>query len=210
MPDGHTCKVTHALTLRNCYPIRQLQRSSCHGINVNVNIHHEVPIPPPDISAFAELLAPVWDRGPERYIYSYKHESSGNLVEEFLAELERKAHARYTNYISSFRRLGTLGPLQMPNEKWRKLDPDRPPPGVLKEFAGKRLSLDGMCEFKNIAHKSRIFHSIEPGGLCVLLTFYTSKKENDLTADAINPALRAREEYLRRKNQLIERRAKTK
>ncbi len=47
-------------------------------------------------------------------------------------------------------------------------------------------------------HIKVIYHCTEPGG-DVLLTVYTGKNEDDLTADAINPALRSREEYMRRK-----------
>jgi hypothetical protein len=44
---------------------------------------------------------------------------------------------------------------------------------------------------------------MEPGGLYVLLTVHTGKNENDLTADSVNPALKMRIEYVRRKGQLL-------
>ena len=91
-------------------------------------------------------------------------------------------------------------------EKWHDLDPKKPPKGISKDVSGQRESLDGMGVFKNVPHESRIYHCTEPGGLIVLLTAYTGKNEDDLTADAINPALSARKEYLHRKTQLITRR----
>lgn len=158
-------------------------------------------VQPPDISAFAELLSPIDIQGPERYLYSYNDEGAHNQVRDFLVELEAKAHARYMKYLSAFRMVAQTG--RAPWDKWHPLDPKSPPHGVLKDEKGNKISLDGIGEFKNIGHKSRIFHCMEPGGLYVLLTVHTGKNENDLTADSVNPALKMRIEYVRRKGQLL-------
>ena len=78
-------------------------------------------------------------------------------------------------------------------EKWHDLDPKKPPEGILKTKTGQKSSLDGMGVFKNVPHQSRDLPLHGAGeGLIVLLTVYTGKNEDDLTADAINPALRSR------------------
>jgi hypothetical protein len=128
------------------------------------------------------------------------HEEGGDVVGDFLRALREKEPGRYSPYHTAFQMMAVRG--RVTGEKWHLLDPDKPPSGILKDRTEKKLSLVGMGEFKNIAHKSRIFHHTEPNGLLVLLTF-TQKKENRLTADAVNPALRAREEYLRRKLLLL-------
>ncbi|MGC9983246.1 MAG: hypothetical protein ABSF35_06395 [Polyangia bacterium] len=163
---------------------------------------------PPDIAAFAELLSPIDVAGQARYIYSYIHELTGNEVAAFLEQLKDDPKGRCSQYVSAFRMVGMKGFARW--EKWHDLDPKKPPDGILKTNTGQKSSLDGMGVFKNVPHQSRIYHCTEPGGLIVLLTVYTGKNEDDLTADAINPALRSREEYKRRKTQLIARRPVTK
>jgi hypothetical protein len=158
---------------------------------------------PPDISRYAELLGEVCVAGPQRFIYSYRHEQAGDVVGNFLTELQATEAGRYSSYVAAFQMVGTRGFAR--NEKHRMLDNDRIPKGIAKTPTGEAESLNGMGEFKNIGHKSRIYHCTMPGGLIVLLTVFTEKKEDALTADAINPALYARREFFRRRDKLLAR-----
>lgn len=153
---------------------------------------------PPDISAFAELLRPVDIEGYARYLYAYVDERGICAVCDFFDQLMREGKKSVRNlYRVSMRRYGMQG--QAPWEKWHMFDETKPPAGILKDARGNKLSLDGLGEFKHIDDQSRIVHDLEPGGLVVLLTVRTGKNEDALDAQTVNPALKAREEYRRRK-----------
>ena len=81
------------------------------------------------------------------------------------------------------------------------LDESKPIKGVAKD-----VSLKGMGEFKNIGHKSRIYH-LREDRMFILLTAYEGKKEDDLTADAVNPALHLRDRFFLERAALTTRRA---
>jgi hypothetical protein len=151
------------------------------------------------MSRFAGLLAPVDLDGPIRAIYSYIHLVDGDIVGNFLRNLRQTDHGRYSHYHSAFKRMACFG--YAPGEKHHMLDRERVPRGIALDARGNPLSLEGIGEFKNNGHKSRILHCTD-GRAIILLTVFTGKKENKLPTEAINPALKAREEYLRRKREL--------
>jgi hypothetical protein len=155
----------------------------------------------PDISGFASLLSAVDVQGPTRFVYSYLHEKEGDVVGAFLRRLRETAPGRLVPYTTAMRMVGLQG--RASGEKWHMLDKEKVPKGIAKDAKGQQMSLNGIGEFKNIAHKSRIFHCTDEDGLIVLLTFFEGKKENKLSTEAINPALYARQEYIRRKGELI-------
>lgn len=121
---------------------------------------------------------------------------------EFLTRLRVAEPGRLTHYLAAFRMVGQSGYAR--NEKFRMLDDERPPRGIATDSKGRPYTLKGMGEFKNISHQSRIFFCTGGvAGLFVLLSTFEEKKEDDLTAEAINPALRAREEFCRRRDQRL-------
>lgn len=150
----------------------------------------------PDIlkAIVAELLHPIDVQGDRRFIYSYRRQDGRDEVREFLERLKREQPGRHARYLVAFR-MFALGRAR--GDVWHMLDPDKKPKGV----SG---AVGEIGEFKNIGHQSRIFHCNEEK-LCVLLTTFESKKENDLPAEAINPALTARDDYLRRRDVIIAR-----
>lgn len=152
-----------------------------------------MPLDPDHLKAIVEqLLSPIDTQGDRRFIYSYRRCDGSDEVREFLERLKREEPGRYTRYMTSFRFFG-MGRAR--GDVWHMLDPDDTPKGVNGDITG-------LGEFKNIGHKSRIFHCNEEA-LCVLLTKFEGKKEDELPADAINPALAARTDYQRRRDQLI-------
>jgi hypothetical protein len=154
----------------------------------------------PDVSRFADMLSAIDVAGPARFIYSYVHEDEGDVVSEFLERLREDKAGRLAKYITAFRMVGQSGMAR--NDKFRWLDDERVPRGVATDQNGHAYTLKGMGEFKNRDHQSRIFMCTGwVPGLFVLLTVFEKKKENALTAEAINPALRARQEMLRRVQQ---------
>lgn len=160
----------------------------------------------PDIAPYAVLLLPIDVGGPERFVYSYTRADGTNEVAAFLERLKASEPGRYVPYAAGIRMVGQDG--RGRGDKYHPLKTKtKIPKGIAADAQGRALSLSGMVVFKNIAHKSRIYGFTEPGGVIVLLTAYEGKKEDDLTADAINPALYAREEYLARKQVLLQKRA---
>jgi hypothetical protein len=158
----------------------------------------------PDIALFAELLHPVDPAGPERFIYAYTRENGTSEVAAFLEQLRQTAPGRFVHYSVNFRRVGLDG--RGRGDKYHPLKTKtKIPKGIAKDASGRELSLSGMVVFKNNSHQSRIYGCTEPDGLIILLTVYEGKKEDDLTADAINPALYAREEYFARKGAMLSR-----
>jgi len=141
-----------------------------------------------------ELLHPIDVQGDRRFIYSYRREDGRDEVRGFLERLKRDESGRYARYMASFR-FFALGRAR--GDVWHMLDAKKKPRGV-KGDVGE------LGEFKNLGHQSRIFHCNEDA-LCILLTTFESKKENDLPAEAINPALTARDDYVRRRNLIIAR-----
>jgi len=150
-----------------------------------------------------QLLTPIDIGGPRRIIYSYRHEHGFDYVWTFLEDLKKRHSGRYTRYMTIFRYFGLNGGAR--GDVWHMLDPEKAPKGIDPKLTpnGVKIAIQGIGEFKNIAHKSRILHCNDEGGLCILLTPYKGKKEDDLTADALNPAIAARAEYERRRDQLI-------
>lgn len=141
-----------------------------------------------------------------RFIYAYVDEQGRCLVAEFLDELKRREKKAWSRYRVAMTMLATQG--RATGEKWHMLDPKRPPHGILKDARGNKLSLSEMGEFKNTDHQSRIFHMTEPGGIIILLSVFTGKKEDEMTAESVNPALKAREEYRLRKARCLARRSR--
>jgi hypothetical protein len=151
---------------------------------------------PPDVvkAIVTELLHPIDTRGERRFVYSYRRENGSDEVREFLERLEKTEKGRYTRYMTAFRFFG-MGRTR--GDVWHMLDQDKAPKGVTGDT-------QGIGEFKNIGHKSRILHCNDES-LCILLTKFEGKKEDELPAEAVNPALAARDDYFRRRDQLIAR-----
>lgn len=161
--------------------------------------------PGPDIELLKQILVPVDLAGPMAFIYAYvPADRPDDLALSFLEALKAKEPARYAAYLTGMRMVGLKGYSR--DEKWHMLDPNRPPKGIAKNSKGVPYGFDDIGEFKNIAHKSRIFH-LREGKLFVLLTAYRGKKEDDLTADALNPAIYMRERFLMQRQALMVRRA---
>lgn len=140
----------------------------------------------------SDLLNPIDTQGDRRFVYSYRREDGSDEVRDFLERLQQTG--RSSRYMVAFRRF-SMG--QTRGDVWHMLDSEKTPKGVTG-------NVKGIGEFKNIGHKSRIFHCNEES-LCILLTKFEGKKEDDLPAEAINPALAARDDYTRRRDQLIAR-----
>lgn len=118
----------------------------------------------------------------------------------FLDNLKAKLPAYHTKYITAFRMLSGMG--RTPFDKWHMLEKDKVPRGIAKDSKGVPYSLDAVGEFKNISHKSRIYHACYEN-LIVLLSAFEGKKEDELTAQMVNPALTLRVEYEERRDELI-------
>ena len=143
------------------------------------------------------MLRPIDTTGPQRFIYAYVGEDGRSEVGDFLDELKRREKWAWSRYRVAFSTMASMG--QATGDKWHMLDPKRPPHDILKDERGNKLSLSEMGEFKVTDHLSRIFHTTAPGGLMILLTVFTKKNQNEMTAASVNPALKAREELRRRK-----------
>lgn len=139
-----------------------------------------------------ELLHPIDVQGERRFIYSYRREDGSDEVRAFLERLQREEPGRFARYMTSFRFFG-MGRAR--GDVWHMLDANKKPKGVTGDVGA-------IGEFKNIGHKSRIFHCDEDA-LCILLTTLVGKKEDALPPEAINRALAARDDFLRRRNELI-------
>lgn len=150
-------------------------------------------LPPDNLKAIvAELLSPIDLQGDRRFVYSYRRQGGDDEAREFLERLKAEEMGRYTKYMTAIRFFG-MGRAR--GDVWHMLDPKDAPKGV-------NGSLDGIGEFKNIGHKSRIFHCND-GPLCVLLTKFEGKKEDDLPPEPLNRAIAARDEYWKRRNLII-------
>jgi hypothetical protein len=165
-------------------------------VPVKTYVNREALAGDPDIlkALVAELLSPIDVQGDRRFVYSYRRADGTDEAREFLERLRREEPGRYTKYMTGFRFFG-MGRAR--GDVWHMLDADTKPKGVNGDISG-------IGEFKNIGHKSRILHCNEEA-LCILLTKFEGKNEDELPAEAINPALAARDDYMLRREQIIAR-----
>jgi len=159
-----------------------------------------------NVEGYAEILEAIDIQGSHSMLYAYvpKTDVPRDLAWDFLQGLAATDAARHAQYLTTFRRLGMQGHAR--GEVWHMLDDDRPIKGLAKDVRGDTFSLKHIGEFKNLGHKSRIYH-LREDRLIILLTAYEGKNEDKLTADAVNPALHLRERFVRDKAALLMRRA---
>ncbi|MCK6683538.1 MAG: hypothetical protein L6R30_14110, partial [Thermoanaerobaculia bacterium] len=122
--------------------------------------------------------------GPEKHIYAYVDNSGHSLAMQFLEEIPKRSRAKYAHMFECHAKVGLSG---LRREQHRKL-------------TGR--GQDDLFEYKDISGKSRLVHTLERGNLHVLLYGFTGKNEDDPDPGQILRAIRVRDEYFRRKEEI--------